>query len=168
VGITVLIVHAQALFEKRVESFAGRVTGSDKEFVGIGINGDDILVYLCDGDASDGSVSIAEWFAGKIENNHIDITRPDGNRVEVDFQEGSALGKITLNDGTEKEFTLSEAAGGRLFRSEFTIGETRYVGGWIVLEDGAVRGAVRNLDTGELSPATFYDFSPIETETDSQ
>ena len=168
VGVTGLIVHAQERAEKRVDSFAGRVTDNENEFVGIGINGDDVFIYLCDGDAAEGNVSIAEWFAGKIEDNRIDITAPNGNHVEVDFQEGLALGKITLNDGTVKEFTLDQSAGGRLYRSEFTIDETRYVGGWLVLSDGDVRGAVKNLATGELSPATFRDFFPVETELDSE
>ncbi|MBX3083164.1 MAG: hypothetical protein KF716_16145 [Anaerolineae bacterium] len=164
IGLVVLIGLGAAHFEAQAEettirSYGGLITGADDIFVAVVAEGDKATVYICDGIVDKGTVSIAEWFIGAVKDNAIDIIGPTGNRVEVALTEATATGKFTFTDGAVKEFVielLPESAG--LFRSEFAIGDHKYVGGWLVLPDGSVRGAVRFVETGELVPASFSEF----------
>jgi hypothetical protein len=161
-------VKAQEATEEptALRTYGGHVGGSEDEFVAVGIGGDNATVYICDGRADEGTVTIAEWFFGPISDNKIDITSSGGHRVEVTVDETTATGKFTFADGTVKEFTLELLEGNAgLFRSEFGFGEVDYVAGWLILPDGSVRGAVRNLETSELTPATFLDFNQMQTES---
>ena len=158
-AVVVFIVQAQAA---GLTTYAGRVVGSEEEFVAIGVGGDSVTVYICDGRTDTGIVTVAEWFSGPLVDNAINITNDAGVRVEATVSETSAQGRFTFPDGTVKEFTLELLPGtSGLFRAEFAFGETEYVAGWLVLPDGSVRGAARNRDSGELTPASFEDFNAI-------
>jgi hypothetical protein len=151
------VAHAEGTIPRF--TYAGKVIGSEDEFVGIGLEGDAATVYICDGLADKGTVSIAEWFIGKLENGTIDVTASSGNRVLLKVNEATAEGQFTFKNGTIKKFVLQLIeGGGGLFRSEFTFAKIKYVGGWLIFE-GKVRGAVLNTSTNELVAATFVDFS---------
>ena len=160
--LPVLKTHAQdgGTASEGLVTFGGHVTGSDNEFVAVGIGEDSATIYICDGQADKGTVTIAEWFSGPVVDNRIDITSEAGHRVEVSISGDAASGKFTFADGTVKEFELELLEGrSALYRSEFAFGDIRFVSGWLVLPDGSVRGATRNLVSGELTPATFINFS---------
>src|SRR5262245_21286618 len=144
-------------------TYGGHITGIDDEFVGVAIDGDNnATVYICDGQPDKGTVSIAQWFVGTINNGLIDVTAANGNRVEVTVTPANANGKFTFADGTVKEFALDLfPASAGLFRSEFAFGDKKLVGGWIVLPDGSVRGAVFDTETEELVPASFVEFNKV-------
>jgi hypothetical protein len=136
--------------------YVGVITDFPDEFVGVAVDGEEVTIYICDGNAAEGTVSIAQWFTGEIADNAISIAASNGNQVEVTIEDGRAIGKITLADGSERDFSVTLAQGkSALFRSEFTLGEDAYVGGWLVLEDGSVRGAVFKAGTQELVAASF-------------
>jgi hypothetical protein len=146
-----------------LRTFGGHVTGIEDEFVAVGIGGDSATIYICDGNIETGTVTIAEWFSGPVSGNKIDVTSAGGHRVEVTIEDTSATGKFTFKDGTVKEFELELLDGSSgLYRSEFTLRDIDFVAGWLVLPDGSVRGAVRDLETGDLDPATFLDFNQIQ------
>jgi hypothetical protein len=154
----VVTVNAQdsSNADEPVTLFIGTVTDFEDEFVGLAIDGENVTIYICDGQADKGTISIGQWFIGIVADNAIDITAANGNRVEVTLDEETATGKFTFTDGTVKEFVLRLAEGGAaLYRSEFAFGEDEYVGGWLVLEDGSVRGSVFNKQTAVLVPASF-------------
>jgi hypothetical protein len=151
------------------ELFIGVITDFPDEFVGLAIDGDTATFYICDGNAAEGTVSIAQWFIGDVVDNLIDITAPNGNRVEITLAGETASGILTLSDGSSQSFAVALARDdAALFRSEFTIGEDSYVGGWLVLEDGSVRGAIFKAGSQELTPASFsggnqvFQIDPID------
>jgi hypothetical protein len=154
-------VNAQEAEEVAPILYIGTVTGIEDEFVGIAIDGEDAIIYICDGQPEEGTVSIAQWFIGTVADNTIAITAANGNSVAATISEDGAAGQFTFADGSTKDFVLilaeDEAA---LYRSEFTAGDTNFIGGWLVLADGSVRGAfvtiVDQLVT--LSPATLVSY----------
>jgi hypothetical protein len=136
--------------------FIGTVTDFEDEFVGVAIDGENVTLYICDGQPELGTVSIAQWFTGTIAGTVIDITARNGNRVQAHVGEESITGVFTFADGSTKAFALIPAEGSAaLYRSEFRLGNVDFIGGWLVLADGTVRGAVFNTDTEELVPATL-------------
>jgi hypothetical protein len=136
--------------------YTGRVTGMDIQFVGIAIIDGNATIYICDGQADKGTVSIAEWFVGSVIDNAVKVTAPSGNIVEATLTDTTADGKFTFKNGTVAAFSLQVSNGDTaLYRSEFTVGAIKFVGGWLVLPDGSIRGAVFNSKTGELTSATF-------------
>lgn len=170
IALTTYAAQAKPGQEEEVAiTYVGNVTENEDEFVGVGIIDGEATVYICDGQSETGFVGIAQWFIGSIEDNHIDITTEAGDRVEVTLTETTGEGQFTFADGSVRAFSLAlvedEDAG--LFRSEFAFGEDLFVGGWIILADGTVRGAVlrRATDTTPalLSPASFRGFSFAET-----
>ncbi len=152
-------LYAQEATEEAPEGwivYAGHVTDIEDEFVAIGLAGDSVTVYICDGRADEGTVTIAEWFFGTIEDGVVDLTSSAGHRVEATVGETTAEGQFTMADGTIKAFELELTEGqGGLFRSEFAFGDDEFVAGWLVFANGEVRGAVRNIETGKLTPASF-------------
>lgn len=160
VGMSAYTIIAQAPTTDAV-MYIGRVTGFEDEFVGLAVEGDNAVVYLCDGQADKGTVSVAEWFVGS-SGEIVDITAQSGNKVDVQVANTTAVGKFTFTDGTEKSFSLELVTDGNsgLLRSEFSIGEKAFIAGWLVLPDGSVRGAVFDSETGDLSPASLVSFVP--------
>jgi hypothetical protein len=161
ISLFVLTVSAQDAAETEATAilYIGTVTGIEDEFVGLALDGENATIYICDGQADKGTVSIAQWFVGTVADNAIDITADNGNRVEavVDAESETASGKFTFADGSTKDFVLSLAEGeASLYRSDFTLNDSEFVGGWLILADGTVRGAVFEKETQELAPATFF------------
>lgn len=158
----ILTTNAQEATEPVPVLFIGTVTGIENEFVGVAVEGDHVIVYICDGQPEDGTVSIAQWFMGAIADNAVSITADNGNSVALSITEEGASGQFTFADGSTKDFELilaeEEAA---LYRSEFEVGGTKFVGGWLVLADGSVRGAflINNLvDPVVLVPAPLVSY----------
>lgn len=153
------VVNAQESEEAEFQQFIGTVTGEEDIFVGLAILDGEATIYICDGQAALGLVSIAEWFVGPVVDNTINITADSGNTVEVTIAGDTATGKFTFTDGSVKEFVLHLPEGNSgLFRSDFSLGELDYIGGWLVLPDGSVRGAISQQDTSTLFPATLESF----------
>jgi hypothetical protein len=151
--------YAQDTAEESQSLFIGTVTGIPDEFVGLAVDGESVTFYICDGQADKGTVSIAEWFVGSVADNLIDIANPSGNHVVITLDGETATGTLTFADGTVKEFVMTIADGeAALFRSDFKIGELDYVGGWLILADGTVRGAIFVPPTNSLFPASFVGF----------
>ncbi|HNC09053.1 MAG TPA: hypothetical protein PLX14_10140 [Anaerolineales bacterium] len=133
-------------------SWVGRVDGTDA-FIAIASNGSEVLAYICDGQ------TITQWLHGDagdkvdLDTGNIDISA-DGNSLLAALTVDSASGSITYN-GQTYTFTAERAAGDAgLYRSEETINGENWVGGWVVLNDGQLRGMSVNLNTNSLQPQT--------------
>jgi hypothetical protein len=152
---------AQDLKPPPIKLYIGTVTGDPDKFIGISIFDGRATIYICDGQADKGTVSIAEWFIGPVKDSAVDVTAPTGNKVHVDLTDTSATGEFTFADGTIMKFSLTRAHNDTgLYRTEFTLADLTYVGGWLVLDDGGVRtvrGAIRSANDGSLTPATFIE-----------
>jgi hypothetical protein len=170
-SIVMLIVLTLAVYPSLAQGTAadasavmyiGRVSGFENEFVGLAVQGDSAVIYICDGQADKGTVSVAEWFVGAGDSEVIDITAKSGNRVEAQVAATTAVGKFTFTDGSTKTFSLELVTDGNsgLLRSEFRIADHPFIAGWLVLPDGSVRGAVFDSETGDLSPASLVSYVP--------
>ncbi len=162
-GIAV-VSYAQDEEEAEFILFVGTVDELHDEFVGLAVQGEDVIIYICDGQPDEGTVGIAQWFIGKHTDNAVSITAANGNMVELTIDGETATGTFTFTDGTTKTFVLTLSETAQLHRSEFIIGEDKHVGGWIVLEDGSVRGAVFTIraDATEiLVPATLVSYNSL-------
>ncbi len=160
--------HAQPSQEEVIAvTFVGTIEGEPDVFVGVGLVGEEATIYICDGQADKNTVSVAEWFIGPVLRGQVEVVNESGNRAQVTLNETTGSGQFTFADGTVKTFTLELVAleGPGLFRSEFSFGENLFIGGWIILSDGSVRGAVfqRPLPNTPaiLVPANFVQFNGI-------
>jgi hypothetical protein len=151
------------------------VIDNPDQFVAVGLGGNSATVYICDGQADKGTVTIAEWFFGPVKDNLIDITSARGHRVQVKIAATTAEGQFTFKDGTIKKFGLKLLEGrAGLYRSEFALGNEKVIAGWLIIPDKsapngfAVRGAaVQTSATGTvkfLVPASFTTFAESDPE----
>lgn len=129
-------------------SFATAVEGSDA-FVGAVVDeaDDRVMAYVCDGK------SVATWFTGKAaEDGTISLTSADGSRLSGRVAGDRLTGSLVLpNGGATLNFSAPEVdSPAGLYRSKSQLRGEAAVGGWVVLEDGRQRGAVRTT-TGFIS-----------------
>jgi hypothetical protein len=162
--VVLLILPLLALAQEETDEaefilYVGTITDEPDIFVGLAMEGEAVTLYICDGQPDEGTISVGQWFIGTIEEGAIDITAADGNRVAVTLSEETAVGSFTFTDDSVKDFTLALAEGeAALYRSEFAIGEDEYIGGWLVLADGSVRGSVFQRQTEQLVPASLVSY----------
>lgn len=149
--------------------YVGKVADKPDEFVGVAVSGKDATIYICDGQPDKGKVRIAEWFIDKVDDNKIDKTNKTGNKVVASLTDTSAEGQFTFKDGTIKKFTLARGEDtAALYRAEFAFGNHHYVGGWLVLEDGSVRGAVLSVEDRKLVPSDIDAYPGLGAHKNTQ
>ena len=134
--------------EARPTTHAGRVEGSDA-YVAVRRLGGDVIAYICDGDG------IVQWFRGRTSGDRVSLTNARGAVLEASFGGSGFVGEVQLADRRLSFSAAPVQAPAGLYRSEEQLGDTRRVGGWIVLPDGTQRGAVQ---TGtQTAPAPALD-----------
>ena len=131
-------------------SFAAAVDGS-QAFVGAVVGESDrrVLAYVCDGK------SIASWFTGEAgDDGNLDLTSADGTRLTGRVDGDSLTGSVVLPGGASHRFSApAVTTPAVLYRAKGQVRGEPAVGGWIVLEDGSQRGAIRT-STGFTSTDT--------------
>lgn len=143
-----------------IGNFVGEVPGTDA-FIAVVVDRQNrVLAYVCDGRGGSGGGepfewSITEWFRGSAsEEGDLDLTGEGGARLlaNVEPQEGRIRGTLTLPDRGEFPFEAEPAeAPAGLYRKVEEVNNEELVGGWILLENGEERGAVKNRSTGFVS-----------------
>jgi hypothetical protein len=133
-----------------VSTLAGR--GGDELHVAIVADDRHMVLYACDGTAD--TVSITEWFEGTHEHGRFDLASPRTTaRVEGTLDERTGEGTLHVG-GVAHEFHVQAGEGdGGLYFDEVTEADVVHWGGWIVLDDGRVRGSVLNRKTGGIIAA---------------
>ena len=122
--------------------FVGQVEDS-QAFIGLQVTDNEVNVFVCDGTKT--SISYWHWFKGQFENGSVKVTAPDGESMTAQLGDDAVTGTVTLHDKKAHNFKAMLASGtAGLVRNEFTIDQVDYVGGWIVLPDGQVRGGVQD------------------------
>jgi hypothetical protein len=118
-------------------SWAGKVTGTDA-FVAVVAGKRNVAAYVCDG-----AHRIAETFIGRRSGTGAKLSSERGGRLSVTLASDSADGTVTLADGRHLRFAGRAVAGDAgWYRAAGTVkGQLTRVG-WVVLPDGAQRGAV--------------------------
>jgi hypothetical protein len=100
------------------------------------------LAYVCDGEEG-ASAEVARWFRGAVaDDGSLDLRSDGGEHLVAEVSESGTEGTLAFPGG-------EEPAG--LYRAEETVDGTEYVGGWILLEGGEQRGAVKNRSSGFVS-----------------
>lgn len=135
-------------------NFAGKVEGTEAFIAVVVYKENHALAYVCDGREDGPTAEVAEWFTGAVaDDGSLDLTSEGGARLSAEVTGDGAEGRLAFPDGEEHAFvaeSVEEPAG--LYRAGETVDGTEYVGGWILLENGEERGAVRNTSTGFIDP----------------
>ncbi|MBI3152398.1 MAG: hypothetical protein HYZ21_09710 [Chloroflexi bacterium] len=120
--------------------WVGDIEGTDT-FIGIASNGSEVMVYVCDGN------TISQWFYGQAGEENLDLAAgtlnlSDANsNVQAQLAVDGASGSVTLANGQSFNFQVPRAAGDAgLYRLEETGNDEQWVSGWVVLNDGQLRG----------------------------
>jgi hypothetical protein len=121
-------------------AFVGEVSETDA-FIGVMRDGEDILVYVCDGKQGKGTIS--EWFRGRVpeDGGSVTLTSQGGAELALELGADIATGRVTLKDGKVHEFNAQLVTGdGGLARIEDQKDGKPRVRGWIFMPDGRFRG----------------------------
>jgi hypothetical protein len=133
-------------------SFAFSEDAGGGLFVAVVGNESSMTGYLCDG--TDAGVTVSRWFDGAVEGGAFDLDDGDGARLAGQVSATSAA--ITIELPGEDPVELTAGGDATLLRGEVTEGDA-FLGGWIFVEGGEVRGTVSNVSggpppTGIVSP----------------
>jgi hypothetical protein len=143
---------AQAQNEAPPPMFVGQVDDTDA-FIGIVTGPDGLVAYVCDGTAN----SLADLFRGSTTDANggvLTLPAASGNTLAVNVDAdslpamvasgGSLTGALVTSDGARHAFSAPPAgAVAQLMRTEQTLDDgTSSEGGWIVLDDGQIRGSI--------------------------
>lgn len=122
-------------------AWVGKVGGSNA-FVAVASNGREVLAYVCDGK------EVSQWFHGVDGERQVNLAdgsvrfRQSGANLNATLQTNVASGTFTEPGGKPLEFTATRARGDAgLYRLEQTAGGKKWLAGWVVLNDGKLRGA---------------------------
>ncbi len=127
--------------QQAASTFLSTVPGSDF-YVGLVIEGDTAVGYLCDGQTD-------AWLTGQVEGDYLTLTSQDGATLKATLSDNTIQGKVTPVGGSALDFTATPQQGeAGLFRSKLAFGENQYVGGWIILEPGT-RGLIHRIFGGK-------------------
>ncbi len=128
--------------------FVGTVEDTNA-FVALLASDGEAVFYVCDG-----TEDIAEWFAGPVDENAIDLTNAAGARVEATASDGGYAGTLTFADGERHRFQAEPAqSGAGLLRVTGPEAEADgVVAGWIVANDGEQRGSLRVQGVARTAP----------------
>jgi hypothetical protein len=132
-------------------SFFGKVEQTDAfiALATLGNEGNTAMVYVCD------SQGISQWFQGPVGKDALDLTAPNGARLQAKLSLTEATGSVTLADGRSLEFKAvpyEANSGAGLFRARETIGGSEYLAGWILLPGDQQRGSIQSGATQSAAP----------------
>ncbi len=133
------------------------VTQNPQAFVAIVTSGDKTLAYVCDGE------KIAEWYRGRAVDGSVSLTSTGGaSKIQAKLNADVWEGTITLEGDRNWAFKASRAsAPAGLYRSDDVLNSARFLGGWVVLDDGQQRGAV--IGGGSTRPGAALSVSANPT-----
>jgi hypothetical protein len=141
--------------EERVslaDQWAGRVKGTKAYISLFTLNDGQAGSYLADG------AKVATLVLGRVEGDKLSLRPADGTTVTGTVAGDEVTGTVKL-DGREYAYTAERATGeAGWYRGRKTTGGETIAAGFIVLDDGSFRGAVRRGDEVIANP----DFDPSD------
>jgi hypothetical protein len=144
--------------------FVGQIDDTDA-FIGIVTGADGVLAYACDGTGN----SIADVFHGSTQDASggvLSLPAPGGDSLALNLDADSLPGAIASGaglsgalvraDGSRHAFTAAPAGqvGKILWTNQIQPDGTTSTGGWVVLDDGQMRGSITQ-STGGPSGTAF-------------
>lgn len=143
----------QAGGPRLADQWAGKVEGTNAYISVFTLDNGETGAYLADGD------QIAALVLGSLENNNLELgPNDDGVSVEGTIDDADVRGTTTI-DGQQYSFTATRATGDAgWYRGRTTVEGQLVTAGYIILDDGTQRGAVRRgdevLGAPEFDPST--------------
>ncbi len=131
--------------------FVGQISDIDA-YLGFSTDGTALAGYACDGAAN----TLADTFEGRAsdaQNGVLALTTESGLPLSVNVDAaslqaavasgGQITGSLTTPDGASHQFSLVPASGpGAVWEEDETLADgTPASGGWVVLNDGSIRGS---------------------------
>lgn len=125
----------------------------DKVSAGLIVFADSTAVaYACDGNET------WTWYAGTASGDDLTLTSAEGGKFTAKLDGASATGKTAGG-----EFTLETASGrSGVFRASFTKGSDTETQGWVLENDGKVRGGIGATVAGK-AVRLGASFTPSQT-----
>ena len=96
---------------------------------------------------SDGEFSV-DWLHGPLADGELTATNEGGGSLTATIDGDTARGTFVRPGEDALDFTaelVEEPAG--LYRATATFDDGYYIGGWVILPDGAQRGSIRRYET---------------------
>ncbi len=125
------------------DTFVGLAGDPSKIGVALVRRGDEVAVYLCDGQA------VSDWFAGRLDGDRLRLQSPEGTRLDATLGGRGFNGTITLNDGQAIAFTAPPAQAGETGIAVRRLPDRSLR--WILTQEG-IYGAIE--DSGGKTVAT--------------
>ena len=172
--------HAQV----QADTFVGKLDGLDA-FIGIGTDGYTVTAYVCDG----ANNSLGDNFQGTIDqasDGVLTLQASNGDLLSLNVDQtsiadafvpdGNITGALTTADGSSYTFSTEAAVapGGLFLANPQTMPDGSTAdGGWVVLNDGEVRGSfsLPGTDFGhsgflgggvQFAPSVFPQLAPTQ------
>ena len=140
--------HAQI----QADTFVGTMDGLDA-FIGVGSDGYNVTAYICDGSNN----NLGDNFSGTVDqasNGVLTLQAVNGDLLTLNFDQttidsvfapdGGVTGTLTNAAGSSYTFSTEAAVapGGLFLANSQTVADGSAAdGGWVVLNDGEVRGS---------------------------
>ncbi len=138
------------------DQWAGPIEGTEAYISLFTLNNKRAGAYLADG------ADIATLVLGKRVGDELDLRPTEGTSVTATIDGDTVTGTVEF-DGAEYPFTAEESTGdGGWYRGRKRIDGATVAAGFIVLEDGTYRGAIREDDEVVATP----DFDPDDLTLD--
>jgi hypothetical protein len=130
-----LMLWGLSLAQNLEATFVGKLEGS-KALIAIVVSGGKSLVYVCD------SEKMAQWFRGPVIDGAVEVKTANGEQLSIRLSPEGAMGSLVWG-GQLYGFSAAPAEGmAGLYRTEASINQTAYIGGWIIDQQGQQRGAI--------------------------
>lgn len=147
-GAVPSIVRFDPAADRARRSFVG--VDAKGTALGISINGDHAVAYLCDGAA------VSTWFTGTANGDSLQLTAADGSALTASV----AGDKLSGNHGGTA-FSLTSAAGGAgVFRDITDAPNGKLISGWVVGNDGSIVGITSDEQGGKAASVALPPASP--------
>jgi hypothetical protein len=132
-------------------SFVGK-TKEEEIYVALLMDGKSLQAYTCDGTPEQAKVS--EWFKGELAADNVSfiLKSEAGATIEGKLATQTVNGSLKTVSGKNLNFEVVPATGNAgMYRFERGQDDTKLVYGWVVLNDGSVRGAGKEKKRGILT-----------------
>ena len=142
---------------------AGNERGPAVAFIA---QGDDVVVYLCDGE------KLGEWFAGPVEDDSFAIESESGTTVTGSIEDDEVTGTLSLPGSAEMAFAALPAEGSEAHTGLFAFEDPTpgFTARWIVTPFGirglstSTSGAVKNNVSLSSSQTTDQRFAGVDSQ----
>jgi hypothetical protein len=128
-------------------------TKTEEIYVALLVDGKNLQAYTCDGTPEQAKVS--EWFKGELGgDNAFTLKSEAGATIEGKLTNQTVSGLLKTVSGKNLNFEVVTATGtAGMYRLEKGQGNDALIYGWVVLNDGSIRGSIKSKKEEAIFPA---------------